>query len=117
MKGYKPLGDTIVARLSGEIEKATDGGIIIPVDTASNFSEMAHEVVAVSDKVKTAIDVKVGDYVTFRNDCRYKDLQIDGEHFIQIDSFHVLGITDKEHYPTNINDILSREVKKPKIRT
>ena len=115
MKGYVPLGDSIILRLSGEAEETTDGGIIIPLEMATNFENMAHEVMAISDKSKTTIGVEVGEYVVLRNDCRYKDLQINKKHYIQLDSFHVLGIVDKKSYPTTINQVLHREVEQSKV--
>ncbi len=115
MKGYTPLGDSIVIQLSGKIEETTTGGVIIPLDMAANFENMAHKVVAISEKSKLTIGAKVGDYVVLRNDCRYKDLQVDKKHYVQLDSFHVLGIAKKGSYPTTINEVLSREVRESKI--
>ena len=115
MKGYKPLGDSIVIKISGETEETTTGGVIIPLDTATNFENMAHEVMAVSDKSKETIGVKVGDYIVLREGGRGRDLQVNKNHYIQYDSFNILGVTKKGSYPTTINEILSLDVRHSKV--
>lgn len=113
MKGYKPLGDSIVFRMSGMNEHKTPAGIIIPLNISAKFNDMAHEVVAVSENCK--LDIKVGDYIVIRTGCVGKDLRIDGKHYIHLESFNVLGIADPKLYPTLPEEVFKIDVKQSKV--
>ena len=117
MKGYKPLGQSVVLKFAFLNERKSDGGIIIPLDAASCLADLAHEVMAVSEITKKETSIKPGDYVTLRDNCTYKDLRIHGQHYVQVETFHLLGVADEKAVPTMPKEVFDITVEEAKVKT
>lgn len=90
---FKPLADNVQIKVA-EAESKTSTGIYIPGDAKEkNYGTViaVGSGTLVKDGTKFPIEVKEGDTVLFRDNAGVK-IEIDGESFLIIREFDILGI-------------------------